>query len=120
MGKLIKYTLILFVILTVVGILGVLILGELPDSAMVVNPYKENIILTFASGLLILCIPGLFCIIIKRIRIHVGVAVGVLLLLFLEFCCWNAILENLSYRVARGSQSAEREMSLRTFSSLPL
>lgn len=110
MSKMLTYTLITFLILTVVGILGVLILGELPDSAIIVNPYSENVIYFCAYCFMALCVLGLFCIFIKRLRIPVGVAVSVLLLLFFEFCCWNAILENISYRVARGSESAERVM----------
>jgi len=110
MDGLLKYTLIVFAVLTGLGILGALILGELPDSAIVVNPYYENVIYFCAYCFMALCGAGFFCIFIKRIRMAVGVAVGVLLLLFLNFACWNAILQNVSYRVARASTSVDREI----------
>ncbi len=110
MNWLLKYTLITTLVLTGLGILGVMILGELPDSVIIINPYFERLINFCAYSAVALCGAGLFCIFIKAIRLPVGVATCILLMLFLNFACWNAVLQNISYRVARASNPAEREI----------
>ena len=110
MNWLLKYTLIITLVLTGLGILGVFILGELPDSVIIINPYFGNLIAFCAYSAVALCGAGFFSIFIKVLRMPVGVATCVLLMLLLNFACWNAVLQNISYRVARASESAEREM----------
>jgi len=110
MNWLLKYTLITTLVLTALGILGVMILGELPDSVIIIDPYSGNLITFCAYGAMVLCGVGFFSIFIKFLRIPVGVAAGVLLILFLNFACWVAVLKNISYRVAKASESAEREI----------
>ena len=110
MNWLLKYTLITTLVLTALGILGVLILGELPGSVIIINPYFEGLINFCAYSAVALCGAGLFCIFIKAIRLPVGVATCVLLMLFLNFACWNAVLQNISYRVAKASESTERDI----------
>ena len=110
MNWLLKYTLITTLVLTGMGILGVMILGELPDSVIIIDPYSGNLITFCAYGAMVLCGVGFFSIFIKFLRIPVGVAACVLLILFLNFACWVAVLKNISYRVAKASESAEREI----------
>lgn len=110
MNCLLKYTLITTLVLTGIGILGVMILGELPDSVIIINPYFENLVAFCAYGAMAICGVGFFSIFIKFLRIPVVVATCVLLILLLNFACWNAVLRNISYRVAKASESAEREI----------
>lgn len=110
MNWLLKYTLITTLVLTGIGILGVMILGELPDSVIIINPYFENLVAFCAYGAMAICGVGFFSIFIKFLRIPVVVATCVLLILLLYFACWNAVLRNISYRVAKASESAEREI----------
>ena len=110
MNWLLKYTLITTLVLTGIGILGVMILGELPDSVIIINPYFENLGAFCAYGAMAICGVGFFSIFIKFLRIPVVVATCVLLILLLNFACWNAVLRNISYRVAKASESAEREI----------
>ena len=110
MGTLIKYTLITTLVLTGLGILGVIILGELPDSVIIINPYFESLISFCAYSALAICGVGFFCIFIKALRIPVGVATCVLVILLLNFACWDSVLQNISYRVAKTSKAAEREI----------
>jgi hypothetical protein len=110
MNWLLKYTLITTLVLTGLGILGVMILGELPDSVIIINPYFENLIAFCAYSAMAICGVGFFSIFIKFLRIPVGIATCVLLMLLLNFACWDAVLQNISYRVAKASESAEREM----------
>jgi hypothetical protein len=110
MNWLLKYTLITTLVLTALGILGVIILGELPDSVIIIDPYAGNLITFCAYGAMVLCAVGFFSIFMKFLRIPVGVATCVLLILFLNFACWDAVLQNISYRVAKASKSAVREM----------
>ena len=110
MNWLLKYTLITTLVLTGIGILGVMILGELPDSVIIINPYFENLVAFCAYGAMAICGVGFFSIFIKFLRIPVVVATCVLLILLLNFACWNAVLRNISYRVAKASESAEREI----------
>ena len=108
MSELLKYTLITSLVVTGLGILGVMVLGELPDSTIIIDPYFDNAVAFCAYSFMVLCVAGFFCIFIKAIRIPVGVATCVLLLFFLNCACWNAVLQNVSYRVARGSEPSER------------
>lgn len=108
MTTLIKYTVISFLVFTGLGILGVLILGELPESVIIVNPYTNPVIYFCAYSSIIFGVVGLLSIFIKSLRVPVGVAFGVLLLLFLIFACWNAVLQNVSYRVARTGEPVEK------------
>lgn len=110
MNWLLKYTLITTLVLTGIGILEVMILGELPDSVIIINPYFENLVAFCAYGAMAICGVGFFSIFIKFLRIPVVVATCVLLILLLNFACWNAVLRNISYRVAKASESAEREI----------
>ena len=110
MNWLLKYILITTLVLTGIGILGVMILGELPDSVIIINPYFENLVAFCAYGAMAICGVGFFSIFIKFLRIPVVVATCVLLILLLNFACWNAVLRNISYRVAKASESAEREI----------
>ena len=110
MNWLLKYILITTLVLTGIGILGVMILGELPDSVIIINPYFENLVAFCAYGAMAICGVGFFRIFIKFLRIPVVVATCVLLILLLNFACWNAVLRNISYRVAKASESAEREI----------
>lgn len=110
MNWLLKYTLITILVLTGMGILGVMILGELPDSVIIINPYFENLVAFCAYGAMAICGVGFFSIFIKFLRIPVGVATCVLLILLLNFACWDAVLQNISYRVAKASESSEREI----------
>lgn len=110
MNWLLKYTLITILVLTGMGILGVMILGELPDSVIIINPFFENLVAFCAYGAMAICGVGFFSIFIKFLRIPVGVATCVLLILLLNFACWDAVLQNISYRVAKASESSEREI----------
>ena len=85
MNWLLKYTLIITLVLTGLGILGVFILGELPDSVIIVNPYLGNFIAFCAYSAVALCGAGFFSIFIKVLRMPVGVATCVLLMLLLNF-----------------------------------
>jgi hypothetical protein len=110
MNWLLKYTLITTLVVTGLGILGVIILGELPSSVIILNPYFEYLIAFCAYGAMAICVVGFFSIFIKFLRIPVGVATCVLLMLLLNFACWDAVLQNISYRVARAGESTERDI----------
>jgi len=110
MNSLLKYTLITTLVITGLGILGVIIVGELPDSVIIINPYFEYLITFCAYSAMAICGVGFFSIFIKSLRLPVGVATCVLLIFLLNFACWDAVLQNISYRVARTNVPTEREM----------
>ena len=67
MSELLKYTLITSLVVTGLGILGVMVLGELPDSTMIIDPYFDNAVAFCAYSFMVLCVAGFFCIFIKPI-----------------------------------------------------
>ncbi|MCR4920820.1 MAG: hypothetical protein K5945_03810 [Bacteroidaceae bacterium] len=102
-----KYLLIIVLILTGVGVLGAVILGKLPESAMIINPYYQPVIYFCAYSFAALCMGGLFCIFIKSIRTPLIVLACILLMFFFIFACWNNMLEKISYKVAKRSEPVE-------------
>ncbi len=107
MNKFLKYILITVLVLTGLGFMGVIVLAEIPDSVILINPFYEGVIKCCAYGFTALCAAGLLSIFVKAIRMPLLVLTGVLLLFFLDFVCWNSILESVSYKVARGGEPVE-------------
>jgi ABC-type transport system involved in multi-copper enzyme maturation permease subunit len=124
MNKFLKYIIITVLLLTGLGFIGTLLLAEIPDSVICINPFYESVINFCAYGLMAVCAAGLLSIFVKAIRMPLLVMACVLLLFFLDFACWNSILESVSYKVARGAEPVESPFVIEgkdyTFDSLAI
>jgi hypothetical protein len=67
--------------------MGVIVLAEIPDSVILINPFYEGVIKCCAYGFTALCAAGLLSIFVKAIRMPLLVLTCVLLLFFLDFVC---------------------------------
>ena len=108
MNKFVMYLAITELILTGLGVLGAVLLGSPPASVICINPCNDSIVYFCAYSFLFLCLAGLLCLVIKRLREPLAILVCVIVILYLALPCWNVIFEDISYKVARGTEAVER------------
>ena len=91
-----------------VSVVGIAIIGGLPDTIVRINPIGKAISSLFATAFIFLALIGVVSIFRKSLRKKLFFSAAVLAVLLLISGCFNLFMERLSYKTAKEKQPVER------------